>query len=139
MHADKVEPLRNYRRRSLGVAICLSPVGVAVASIVYGAMRGTGLTGWLGLVLFAALFAALNLHLSFTRPLLYRWRHGSMAGYRHVSGFPLVGTFFVVAGVLLGFGDMVTASVGLGVLLADTGSPVWFLIMTWKDSSLWDG
>lgn len=129
---------RNYRRRSLGVAICLSPVGVLVTSIVYGAVRGTGLTTGLALVLFAALFAALNLHLSFTRPLLYRWTHGSMAGYRFVSGIPLVGAFFVVAGVLVWFGDVVTASVGLGVLLVDTGGPVWLLIMTWKDSSFWD-
>jgi hypothetical protein len=134
-----VQPIpRNYRRRSLGVAICLSPVGVLVASIVYGAVRGTGLTTGLALVLFAALFAALNLHLSFTRPLLYRWTHGPMAGYRFVSGIPLVGAFFVVAGVLVWFGDVVTASVGLGVLLADTGGPVWFLVMTWKDSSFWD-
>jgi hypothetical protein len=134
-----VQPIpRNYRRRSLGVAIYLSPVGVLVASIVYGAVRGTGLTAGLALVLFAALFAALNLHLSFTHPLLYRWTHGSMAGYRFVSGIPLVGAFFVVAGVLVWFGDVVTASVGLGVLLVDTGGPVWFLVMTWKDASFWD-
>jgi hypothetical protein len=129
---------RNYRRRLLGIAICLSPVGALVASIVYGTVHGTGLTTGLALVLFAALIAALNFHLSFTRPLLYRWTHGSMAGYRFVSGVPGVGAFFVLAGILVWFGDVVTASIGLGVLLLDTGGPIWFLVMTWKDSSFWD-
>jgi hypothetical protein len=96
------------------------------------------LTIGLSLVLVGALLAVLNFHLSFTRPLLYRLRHGSSEGYRFVSGIPLVGTFFVMAAVLVSFGEVVTALVGLGVLLADTGSPLWFLLMTWNDSSLWD-
>src|SRR5437764_703186 len=98
---------RNYRRRTLGMAICLSPVAALLASIVFGAVRGTGLTAGLALVLIASVFAALNLHLSVTRPLLYRWRNGTMAGYRFVSGIPLVGVFFVLAGVLPWFGDVV--------------------------------
>lgn len=129
---------RNYRRRSLGVAICLSPVGVLVASILCGTTRQTGSTTGLTLVLLAAFIAAFNFHLSFFRPLLYLRSHGSLTGYRFISGVPIVGTFFLLVGVLASFGDVVIAWVGLGVLLADTLSPIWFLIMTWKDSSLWD-
>jgi hypothetical protein len=130
---------RNYRRRTLAVALCLSPVAVLAASIIYGATCGTGLTWGLAPVLVAALLAVLNLHLSFTRPLLYRRKHGSMAGYHFVSGVPLVGTALILAGVLPCFGDVVTASAGLGALVVDTLSPPWFLVTTWSDSSLWDG
>jgi hypothetical protein len=61
-----------------------------------------------------------------------------MEGYRFVSGIPIVGIFFVLTGALLWFGDVVTASVGLLVVLADPGSPPWFLAMTWRDTGLWD-
>jgi hypothetical protein len=122
----------------LAAALCLSPVAVLAASIIYGTACGTSLSWGLAPVLVAALLAVLNLHLSFTRPLLHRWKHGSLAGYRFVSGVPLVGTALVLAGVLPCFGDVVTASAGLAVLAADPLSPLWFLAMTWKDSSLWD-
>jgi hypothetical protein len=124
---------RTFWRRSLAVALCLSPVAVLAASVIYGVACGTSLTWGLAPVLVAALLAVFNLHLSFTRPLLYRRKHGSMAGYHFVSGVPLFGTALVLAGTLPCFGDVVTASVGLGVLAADPLSPVWFLVITWKD------
>ena len=134
-----MQPLpRNYRRRFLGVVICLSPVAVVIASILCGTVRGTALTAGLAFVLFAMALAILNFHLSFTRPILYRWTHGSMAGYRFVSGIPLVGTFFVLVGVLVWFGDVLTSSTGLAALLVDTGSPLWLLRSTWNDSTFWD-
>jgi hypothetical protein len=80
----------------------------------------------------------LNFYLSFVRPVLFRWRYGSLEPYRHVSGFPIVGTVLVVVGGLLGFGSVVTASVGLVALSLDTGSSIWFVLATWKDSSFWD-
>jgi hypothetical protein len=86
---------KTCRRRLLAVALCFSPVAVLAASVIYGAACGTRLTWGLAPVLVAALLAALNLHLSVTRPLLYRRKHGSMAGYRFVSGVPLVGTALV--------------------------------------------
>jgi hypothetical protein len=139
MCPSREPPPRNYRRRSLGVAICLAPLALLAASLVCGMMRPTGVSSvGLGLVLFAGLIAALNLHLSSLRPLLYRWRHGSMDHYRNVSGLPAVGTFGVLAGALLGFGNVATALAGLAVFLADTGGSFWFLVATWQDTSLWD-
>ena len=39
---------------------------------------------------------------------------------------------------LLGFESLVTASAGLAAISLDTGGAFWFLLATWKDSSLWD-
>jgi hypothetical protein len=79
-----------------------------------------------------------NLYLSFVRPVLFCWRHGSLEQYRFVSGIPGVGTILVVVGGLLGFGSVATASVGLAAILLDTGGSIWFLLATWNDSSFWD-
>ena len=84
------------------------------------------------------MFGLLNFYLSFVRPALFRWRYGSLEQYRHVSGFPMVGTILVVVGGLLGFGSVVTASFGLSAMLLDTGGSFWFLLATWNDSSFWD-
>jgi hypothetical protein len=62
-----------------------------------------------------------------------------MAGYRHTSGLPLVGTGLVVIGGLVGLGDWVAAVLGLIALAIDTGGSVWFLVATWRDASFWDG
>jgi hypothetical protein len=136
--SDETRLQRNWRRRAIGLVLCLSPIAILIASLIVGIKRGTALTPGLYYVLPGALIAALNFHLSWTRPLLYRLAHGSMEGYRFVSGVPIVGVFFVLAGVLPWFGDVITALAGLAVLFADTGSPPWFLAMTWRDSWLWD-
>jgi hypothetical protein len=72
------------------------------------------------------------------RPTLYRWRHGSLAGWRYVSGAPAVGTFLAVLVGLFGFGDWRFATVGLVVLIFDSGGLPWFLIATWRDHGFWD-
>jgi hypothetical protein len=79
-----------------------------------------------------------NSYLTFIRPLLFRWRYGSLDQYRHVSGFPMFGTILISIGGLLGFGAVVTAFLGLAAWLLDTGGSFWFLLATWGDSSLWD-
>ena len=84
------------------------------------------------------MFGLLNFYLSCVRPALFRWRYGSLEQYRHVSGIPMVGTILVVVGGLLGFGSVVTASVGVVAMSLDTGSSTWFVLATWKDSSFWD-
>jgi hypothetical protein len=133
------QPLQWHWRRNTAAAICLSPIALAVGSIVLGTVHGTALTYGLYIVLFAAVIGAFNFTFSFVRPLLYRLIHGSREGYQHISGFPGVGTLIVVVGVLLSFGDIITASVGLLVLLIDTGGLPWFIAVTWKYSSSWDG
>jgi hypothetical protein len=133
------QPSRRHWRRNLAAAICLSPVALAVGSIALGAVHGTAVTYGLYIVLFSAVIGAFNFNFSFVRPFLYRLMHGSREGYHHISGIPGVGTLIVVVGVLLSFGDIVTASVGLLVLLIDTGGLPWFIAATWKYSSSWDG
>jgi hypothetical protein len=136
--SDEDPGRRHWRRRVIGVAVCASPVAIAVGSIVFGTVRGTAWT-WYGLyvVLLAGVVGVFNFCLSM-RPLLYRFKHGSWEGYHHVSGIIFVATPVVVVGVLLSFGHIVTASLGLLVFLVDTGGLPWFLAATWRDSSLWD-
>lgn len=130
-------PQRNYRRRAVGVVVCLAPVLVLFVSLFAGVPPRDGAMG-LGVAVCALPVALLNFHLSFVRPALYRWRNGSMDGFRYVSGFPLFGNLFVVIGGAIGFGDWRTTGVGLVALALDTGGLPWFLFMTWRDQSLWD-
>jgi hypothetical protein len=90
-----------------------------------------------GFIGFASLITALNVHCSLIRPLSYKFKHRSWEGYKHVSGFPAVGTMFAVIGVLLAFGNTTVGILGLIITIADTGGPVWFLISTWK-GWFWD-
>jgi hypothetical protein len=79
-----------------------------------------------------------NFYLSVVRPaVFYRFR-GSNARCRDVSGIPIVGTLLVVMGTVSGFGGVVSAVVGISVMLLDTGGSCWFLLATWKDASFWD-
>jgi hypothetical protein len=134
---ETAQPRWNYGRRALGVAICLAPVLLLVASPLVGEPSD----GWamgLGLAVCALPVALLNFYLSVVRPALYRRRRGSMEGYRHISGVPLFGNLLVVIGGVIGFGDWRTASVGLVALALDTGGLPWFLATTWRDHSMWD-
>jgi hypothetical protein len=56
--------------------------------------------GILGVV--ALLVSAFNFHVSVVVPWLYQRRCGTMAGFAHMSGLPIMGSLFVVAaGALL--------------------------------------
>ncbi len=126
-------------RRALGAILALSPVLLLFASIVGGIVGvRTSLVGGMAVMIPAAAIALLNFYLSFLRGRLYVRRHGSLDGYRYVSGLPIIGTVLVVIGALLGFGELAVAALGLVVMAADTGGSVWFLISTWRDASLWD-
>lgn len=85
----------------------------------------------------AIAFAALNFYLSAVRPLVFRRRNGSLDGCKHVSGLPGIGSLVVVVGAVVGFGSGLCVALGLATGL-DVGGLVWFLITTWRDSSLWD-
>jgi hypothetical protein len=128
----------NYLRRAVGATICLAPVALLVTSLVASEFlpRESGLG--LGLVVCALFPTALNVYLSWLRPTIYRWRHGSLDGLRNVSGVPLLGTLFVVPAGVIGFGDWRVAALGLFVQAFDSGGLLWFLIATWCDQSLWD-
>jgi hypothetical protein len=132
-------PPRCSIRRVIGVLVCSAPIVLLVASFAHWLVhRGSGMYGLapagVGLVV-----GGLNAYLSFARPWLYRLRHGSLAGYRFVSGFPLLGTVAAVWCGVVGFGEGLPAAVGLVALLLDTGGLPWFLVVTWRDTSFWDG
>ncbi len=77
-------------------------------------------------------------YLSFVRPAIFRLRHGSIERYRHLSGIPGIGTLVVVVGGLSWLGGVVSAVMGIAVMLLDPGGSFWFLLATWGDSSFWD-
>ncbi len=87
---------------------------------------------------FAGVIATLNLYLSFIRPRLYYRRIRSMDGYRNVSGIPMVSWLGLIAALVVGWGASGTSLLGLLFCFLDTGGPVWFVIWTWRDRSLWD-
>ena len=84
------------------------------------------------------LVGVMNRYLSQVRPRLFWWRNGSRVGYRHVSGYPIVGTLLVVAAGLVGFGELPTAAVGLVALAIDNGGLPWYVIATWHQDEMWD-
>lgn len=141
-----MDPLRDppgrhhltYSRRVLGLAVCLSPLLLLVASLTYGLAGSADRDAGLGWMLAAASLGMVNFYLSWLRPTIYRLRHGSYDFYRHVSGIPIVGTILVVVGGLVGFGGVVSAFVGIAVMLIDTGGSFWLLLATREDSSFWD-
>lgn len=129
----------NYLRRGLGAVVAFAPVVLLVVSLVSALTRGDKHhPGGVAVVIFALAIGVLNFYLSFLRGLLYRRANGSLDGYRHVSGLPMVGTLVVVVGALMGFGSALCAALGLLAVGIDPGGSVWFLIATWKDASLWD-
>jgi hypothetical protein len=123
----------SYFRRGVGVVVALAPVVLLIASLVSAMTRGDDLhPSGLAVVILALVIGALNFHLSFVRGLLYRRATGSLDGFRHVSGLPMVGTLLVVVGALIGFGSALCAVLGLLAVGIDTGGSVWFFIATWK-------
>lgn len=136
----------NYRRRAIGIGICLALFAVPVGSLcveqpafeVAPVMRLVSSASGLTCALFGLFIVALNAHLLIFRPLLYRRRHGSYEGMRNISGAPVIGTFAVLMGCLLGCGHWPTAVIGLCVLALDLGGLPWYVIATWRDSSFWD-
>lgn len=131
---------KNYLRRTAGAAICLTPAVAPTASLAYGLVDHKSRTiASIIFVSLAAVFAACSFYLSFGRPLLFRLRHGTLEGYRFVSGIPVIGNILALIGIALGFGAIDTAFCAIIVVALDTAGLPWFLVATWRDVSLWDG
>jgi len=129
----------SYVRRGIGVLACGAPVLLLVASMVSAVIAGDrpDAIGSVAMVVAIAI-AALNFYLSAVRPLVFRRRNGSLDGYKHISGLPVIGSLVVVAGAVVGFGSGLCVALGLIAIGLDVSGSVWFLVATWRDSSLWD-
>jgi hypothetical protein len=128
---------RSIIKRSIGVSLASAPAVLAVGSILsdrspYSVTAGISL-GSIGF-----LIAVFNVWLSFIRPSLWKRRHDTMEGYRHVSGIPGFGTIFAILACAVGFGSDVAAMLALAALVLDTGGLPWFVWATWSDKSFWD-
>ena len=124
-------------KRTVGVLVCVAILALPIASGVKAILdqnqhRPFGLAFLAG----AALLGALNWSLSI-RPALYRRAHGTLDGFKYISGFPALGTVLVVVGSLLGFGSLACAVLGLLALVLDKGGIPWFVAATWRDDSFW--
>ncbi len=130
---------KKYIRRTIGVLICSIPIVLLVSSVIYSiigiAQRPFAAIGFMIAALFVAVF---NLYLSFIRPWWRYRKHDSLEAIPHASVAPLVGTLLVILGGILGFGAMGSAMVGLLAVVLDIGGSPWFLVCTWRDSSVWD-
>jgi hypothetical protein len=138
-HIEISSQRTRYVRRGIGVLVGCSPLFLLATSIVQAATRGGDGNAIGLLVMFGALvIGGLNFYLSFLRGLIYGRKKGSLDGYNHVSGLPVIGSVLVVIGTVVGFGSALCVVLGLLAVALDTGGSVWFLVATWKDSSLWD-
>jgi hypothetical protein len=77
----------------------------------------------------AALVVFLNIYLSFIRPSIYRFRHGTLDGFGNISGLPVVGTILVLLAAFF-----LAPNKALGILLlilfvVDTGGLPCFLFV----------
>lgn len=90
-----------------------------------------------GALLLGGFLALLNVFLAFVRPLILQSRGIPPEEQRHVSGFPIVASVFLMLSTLPFFPQIWPCIAVTVLLLLDTGGPLWFLICTWQDDSLW--
>jgi hypothetical protein len=129
----------NWKRRSVGIVVCLAPVLLLLASVNAAYDRNWREPfAFVALALGALALASINFYLSFVRPSVASRRHGMQRNGQNISGVPVIGTLLVVLGGVLGFGAIGTTLIGLLAVALDTGGAPWFLLSTWRDSSLWD-
>ena len=134
--------------RLIGILIAAVPFALAwggpileVTGLTALAHRIAGLpflrlVAWGALVL-GGFLALLNLFLSVGRPLILQARGIRPEKQCHVSGFPLLGSFLLMFATIPFFPHVWPCVLVTALLVLDTGGPLWFLICTWKDDSLW--
>ena len=128
-----------YLRRFIATLILTAPLSLAALSALSGANESASasLSATL-LITVAFAIAVLNAYLAFVRPWLHSRAHnGSMADFKHISGLPLVGSISGAIAVLLSWGHTPTAACAALATLLDTSGGFAYLIITWRDQSLW--
>lgn len=125
-------------RRVIGGVLCGLPLALTLACVFWIRALPPATVAMGGvLATIAVLIGCLNLYLAYLRPWRYRRQRGSLEGYRYVSGLPLVGTLFQVAGCLIAFGSPTVGFIGGLAGLLDVGGVPWIPVLTWQDRSLW--
>lgn len=139
VHRAGVNRKRSYVRRGLGLMAGFAPVALLLASLV-SALTGADEQRRAGLVvtLLALALGGVNFYLAFLRESLYARSKESLDDYRRVSVIPVVGTLMVMAGAVVGSGSALCAALGLLAVVLDAGGIPWFVVFTWKDTTLWD-
>jgi hypothetical protein len=122
-------------RRAIGFLVSFCPILLALVSLGLGG--GETSRAAIACLAVAAVVALVNVYTSFVRAWLFRRRPGSLAEFRFISGWPLVGTLATCAALGLSFGERITAVIALALLLLDTGGTPWFYIATRRDDALW--
>ncbi len=117
--------------------LLLAAIGIAIPTVVIsihlaGVNLAAGLASQFWSTAIGALFLALaagtcylNLYTSFIRPWLHFRKLGHMESYRHVSGAPFVGGFFVFAAAVMLPPSWVIGTFLLLLYVFDTGGIHW--------------
>jgi hypothetical protein len=128
---------RSFGRRSLGIALALSPFLLAIAALVVETTPSFPRAGYslTGLALF---LAASNFWNAALRPHLWHRRYGHFENYRNVSPVPALATILAMAGCLVSFGATAQPIMALIALAIDFGGLPWFIVAIWNDTSFWD-
>jgi hypothetical protein len=116
--------------RSLGVVLCVAPVFLLVASAIHVPLHPLHVPRALDGVLTA--LGALAMLAALAVCVLNRRLSSLDRPAKHVSPVPMVGTFLVVIGGLLGYGSLLLALLGLTALALDTGGSLRVLVALFR-------
>jgi hypothetical protein len=87
-----------------------------------------------GVFVLGAIVCIINFYISFLRYPIHRVLGKSKESYKHFSGIPLFGVLVLIGAWLLPQSLWLSLATTSLVLL-DTGSILWFVVMAWSDSS----
>ena len=111
-------------RRTFGAALGFAPLALLLTSVIWGLTHSARprFAGW-GWLIPGLLIAAERLPVLCVSRAVPTGdaRETPRPRYRHVSGFPLVGTLLLTAAALASVGAVGTGLLGIGALVIDTG------------------
>ena len=135
-------------RKITGIVIALLPFALAWTGPILSAFGNSSIPqtiaevallqklSWAALLL-GAFIALLNAFLHFIRPLFLKLRGILPEEQHYVSGIPLLASFLLMLSTTAFHPALWPCFAVSVLLLLDTGGPLWFLICTWKDDSVW--
>lgn len=87
-----------------------------------------------GIFLLGAIVSIINFYISYLRYPTHRLLGKSRDTYKYVSGLPLIGGLVLIGAWLLPQNLWLSLTTAL-LMLLDTGSISWFVVMAWSDPS----